>query len=31
LDAQTNHLKALVNLWRQSANYSVPTLWEFFS
>jgi outer membrane protein TolC len=26
LDAQTNHLKALVNLWRQSANYSVPTL-----
>ncbi|CAM3841879.1 TolC family protein [Polynucleobacter arcticus] len=26
LDAQANHLKALVNLWRQSANYSVPTL-----
>jgi outer membrane protein TolC len=26
LDAQTNHLKALVNLWRQSGNYSVPTL-----
>ena len=26
LDAKTNHLKALVNLWRQSGNYSVPTL-----
>jgi hypothetical protein len=26
LDAKTNHLKALVNLWRQSGNYSVPNL-----
>lgn len=26
LDAQTNHLKALVNLWRQSGSYAVPTL-----
>jgi len=26
LDARTNHLKALINLWRQSGNYSVPTL-----
>jgi len=26
LDAKTNHLKALINLWRQSGNYSVPTL-----
>jgi len=26
LDAKTNHLKALVYLWRQSGNYSVPTL-----
>jgi len=26
LDAQTNHLKALINLWRQSGNYSVPNL-----
>ena len=26
LDAKTNHLKALINLWRQSGNYSVPAL-----
>jgi outer membrane protein TolC len=26
LDAKTNHLKALITLWRQSGNYSVPTL-----
>ena len=26
LDAKTNHLKALVYLWRQSGNYAVPTL-----
>ena len=26
IDAQTNHLKALINLWRQSGNYSIPTL-----
>jgi outer membrane protein TolC len=26
LDAKTNHLKSLINLWRQSGNYSVPTL-----
>jgi outer membrane protein TolC len=26
LDAKTNHLKALISLWRQSGNYSVPTL-----
>jgi len=26
LDAKTNHLKALIYLWRQSGNYSVPTL-----
>ena len=26
LDAQTNHLKALIFLWRQSGNYSVPNL-----
>ena len=26
LDAQTNHLKALIFLWRQSGNYSVPKL-----
>jgi len=26
LDSKTNHLKALINLWRQSGNYSVPTL-----
>jgi len=26
LDAKTNHLKAVVYLWRQSGNYSVPTL-----
>ncbi|MBT8544262.1 TolC family protein [Polynucleobacter paneuropaeus] len=26
LDAKTNHLKALINLWRQSGDYSVPTL-----
>jgi len=26
LDAKTNHLKALINLWRQSGNYSVPIL-----
>lgn len=26
LDARTNHLKALITLWRQSGNYSVPTL-----
>ncbi|MBU3605327.1 TolC family protein [Polynucleobacter sp. MWH-Creno-3A4] len=26
LDAKTNHLKALINLWRQSGNYAVPAL-----
>lgn len=26
IDAQTNHVKALVNLWRQSGIYSVPQL-----
>jgi outer membrane protein TolC len=26
LDSKTNHLKALINLWRQSGNYSMPTL-----
>ncbi|MBU3618569.1 TolC family protein [Polynucleobacter sp. JS-Fieb-80-E5] len=26
LNSKTNHLKALINLWRQSGNYSVPTL-----
>jgi len=26
LDAKTNHLKALIGLWRQSGNYSVPNL-----
>ena len=26
LDAKTNHLKALITLWRQSGNYSVPNL-----
>jgi len=26
IDAQTNHAKALVNLWRQSGNYSVPKI-----
>ena len=26
LDSKTNHLKALINLWRQSGNYRVPTL-----
>ena len=26
LDAKTNHLKALVYLWRQSGNYTVPNL-----
>ena len=26
LDAKTNHLKALVFLWRQSGNYNVPNL-----
>jgi outer membrane protein TolC len=26
LDAKTNHVKALVNLWRKSGNYSVPSL-----
>lgn len=26
LDAKTNHLKALINLWRQSGNYTVPSL-----
>ena len=26
LDAKTNHVKALLNLWRQSGNYSVPIL-----
>ena len=26
LDAKTNHLKALISLWRQSGNYSVPNL-----
>lgn len=28
IDAQTNHVKALVNVWRQSGNYSTPALWE---
>ncbi|QWD85850.1 TolC family protein [Polynucleobacter asymbioticus] len=26
IDAQTNHVKALVNIWRQSGNYSMPPL-----
>lgn len=26
LDAKTNHVKALINLWRKSGNYSVPSL-----
>lgn len=26
LDVKTNHVKALLNLWRQSGNYSVPIL-----
>lgn len=26
IDAQTNHVKALVNVWRQSGNYSMPPL-----
>lgn len=26
IDAQTNHVKALVNVWRQSGNYSTPAL-----
>ena len=26
LDAKTNHLKALIYLWRQSGNYTVPNL-----
>ena len=26
LDAKTNHMKALINLWRKSGNYSVPSL-----
>jgi outer membrane protein TolC len=26
LDSKTNHLKALIYLWRQSGNYTVPTL-----
>jgi outer membrane protein TolC len=26
LDAKTNHIKALLNLWRQSGNYSAPIL-----
>ena len=26
IDAQTNHVKALVNVWRQSGNYSVPKI-----
>jgi len=26
IDAQTNHVKALVNVWRQSGNYSTPKL-----
>jgi len=26
LDSKTNHLKALINLWRQSGNYMVPSL-----
>jgi outer membrane protein TolC len=26
IDAQTNHVKALVNVWRQSGNYSAPPL-----
>ena len=26
IDAQTNHVKALVNVWRQSGNYSTPPL-----
>jgi hypothetical protein len=26
LDSKANHLKALINLWRQSGNYTVPSL-----
>lgn len=26
IDAQTNHVKALVNVWRQSGNYSIPNI-----
>lgn len=26
IDAQTNHVKALVNVWRQSGNYGVPSI-----
>ncbi len=26
IDAQTNHAKALVNVWRQSGNYTVPKI-----
>jgi outer membrane protein TolC len=26
LDVQTNHLKALINLWRLSGNYSIPSI-----
>lgn len=26
IDAQTNHVKALVNVWRQSGNYSTPKI-----
>ncbi|MDH6421585.1 outer membrane protein TolC [Polynucleobacter sphagniphilus] len=26
IDAQTNHVKALVNVWRQSGNYAIPKI-----
>lgn len=26
IDAQTNHLKALINVWRQSGNYTAPKI-----
>lgn len=26
IDAQTNHVKALINVWRQSGNYSTPQI-----
>lgn len=26
IDAQTNHVKALINVWRQSGNYSIPNI-----
>ena len=28
IDAQTNHVKSLVNVWRQSGNYSMPKIWK---